>query len=100
MPDSILLSIITAISLFGVLWLYRVNKAMQAVPEEAAKAFPGHWTSQQIRETYERLKKTPSDFVKHLPPKLDRKYVVVGGAGKMILFFLKKFFGTQWLRCP
>ncbi|KAK5658792.1 hypothetical protein OQA88_1604 [Cercophora sp. LCS_1] len=82
MPGTInLLSALAAVFLLAALWLYRINKSMQAVPEEAAKAFPGHWSSEEIRETYERLKKTPTDFAKHLPPKLDRRYVVFGGAG-------------------
>ncbi len=70
-----------AIVLIALVWLYRINSAMQAVPEQAAKASPHRWTPQQIQETYERVKKTPVDFTKHLPPRLDRRYVVFGGAG-------------------
>lgn len=65
-----------------VIWFYQVNLAMQAVPESMAKAAPHRWTKQQIRDTYERVKKKPTDFRSRLPPPLDRRYVVFGGAGK------------------
>ncbi|KAK0656641.1 hypothetical protein B0T16DRAFT_316951 [Cercophora newfieldiana] len=68
-------------SAIALLWLYRINLAMQAVPAEAIKASPRRWTRQEIRETYERVSKTPSDFSKQLPPALKRRYVVFGGAG-------------------
>ncbi|KAK1829845.1 sterol-4-alpha-carboxylate 3-dehydrogenase, decarboxylating [Podospora conica] len=64
-----------------LLWLYRVNQAMKVVPKETAQAAPRRWTTEEIQETYERMKKKPSDFAKHLPPSLDRRYVVFGGAG-------------------
>jgi biopolymer transport protein ExbB/TolQ len=62
-------------------WLYRVNRAFRAVPEEAARASPRRWTKNELRETYERLKKKPLDFTKNIPPRLDRRYIVVGGSG-------------------
>lgn len=65
-----------------VIWLYRVNMAMQAVPESMINAAPQRWTKQQIRDTYERVKKKPTDFGSRLPSALDRRYVVFGGAGK------------------
>lgn len=65
-------------------WLYRINSAMESVPEEAAKFSPRRWTKQQVRDTYEQLKQKPFDFVKKLPPRLDRRYVVVGGSGEPI----------------
>ncbi|KAK1755317.1 hypothetical protein QBC47DRAFT_214103 [Echria macrotheca] len=74
-------SAIAAAVALVVVWLFRVNSAMKSVPEEIAKAAPKRWTSQQIRETFERLEKNPTDFKKHLPPRLDRRYVVFGGAG-------------------
>ncbi|KAK4128858.1 NAD(P)-binding protein [Parathielavia appendiculata] len=62
-------------------WLWRINAAMQSVPESARQASPRRWTERELRDTYERLKQKPLDFVKLLPPRLDRRYVVVGGSG-------------------
>ncbi|KAM7219185.1 hypothetical protein V8F06_005482 [Rhypophila decipiens] len=61
-----------------VLYLYRTNQAWKYVPQEHQ---PGEWTVDQIKETYERLKRNPVDFTKLVPPRLGRRYVVVGGSG-------------------
>lgn len=78
-------NIVTAaigLSIAVLLWLYRINQAMKVVPKQAAQLAPRRWTTKEIQETYERMKKNPSDFGKHLPPSLDRRYIVFGGAGK------------------
>ncbi|SPQ18653.1 d657bd50-5801-4958-8e8f-dbf8fbb3b942 [Thermothielavioides terrestris] len=62
-------------------WLVRVNSAMQSVPEEISRLSPRRWTRKELRDTYERLKQKPVDFAKLLPPRLGRRYVVVGGSG-------------------
>ncbi|KAL2261048.1 hypothetical protein VTK26DRAFT_4768 [Humicola hyalothermophila] len=70
-----------ALAVGALIWLYRINAGMTYVPAEAAKASPVRWTRQQLRDTYERVKRNPVDFFKALPPRLDRRYVVVGGSG-------------------
>ncbi|KAJ4296057.1 hypothetical protein N0V88_004759 [Collariella sp. IMI 366227] len=65
----------------ALLWLRQMNKAMLSVPEEARKASPRRWTKQELRDTYERQKQKPYDFTKLLPPRLERRYVVIGGSG-------------------
>ena len=35
-------------------------------------------------ETFERIEKKPIDFTPHLPPKLERRYIVVGASGKFL----------------
>ncbi|KAL2017707.1 hypothetical protein VTK56DRAFT_1732 [Thermocarpiscus australiensis] len=54
---------------------------MKGVPQEAANCAPRRWTKEEIRGTYERLKGEPLNFLKGLPPRLERRYVVVGGSG-------------------
>lgn len=66
----------------ALLWLYRINRAMEAVPDEVAKITPHRWTKQVLREAYERVKQKPIDFGQSLPPRLDRRYVIVGGSGE------------------
>ncbi|KAK0731475.1 dehydrogenase-like protein [Lasiosphaeris hirsuta] len=63
------------------IWLYRINSAMKSVPEEVAEWAPRRWTQHEVRAAYERIKRNPVDFVKDLPPRLDRRYIVIGGAG-------------------
>ncbi|KUI66722.1 Short-chain dehydrogenase/reductase family 42E member 1 [Cytospora mali] len=63
------------------LYLYKLNKAMTSIPEDVHAWRPRAWTDEEIRETYERVCKEPIDFAKHLPPKLERRYIVVGGSG-------------------
>jgi hypothetical protein len=64
-------------------WLVRVSSAMQSVPEEVRKLSPRRWTKKDLWDTYGRLKQTPIDFLKLVPPRLDRRYVVVGGSGEI-----------------
>jgi hypothetical protein len=73
-----------AVAVIGVVWLARINSAMLSVPEEVRKISPRRWTKKELRDTYDRLKQTPIDFGKHLPPRLGRRYVVVGGSGQSL----------------
>lgn len=64
-----------------LIYLWLVNRAILRVPKEIEKISPHRWTKKQMKETYERIEKNPIDFAPHLPPKLDRRYIVVGGSG-------------------
>ncbi len=79
---AMLWAVIAAVAVMAVAWLIRIDSAMHSVPEEARKASPRRWTKEQLRETYERVKQKPLDFRSLLPPRLDRRYVVVGGSGE------------------
>ena len=70
------------LALAPILYLWHVNQAMSGTPEEVKKITPNRWTEEEIRETYTRLEKEPIDFTPPLPPKLNRRYIVVGGSGK------------------
>lgn len=74
-------TVATAVVALLSLYLYRLNRVMENVPEEA-RAWRGRpWTESEIRETYERMSSQPIDFAKVLPPRLDRRYIVCGGSG-------------------
>ena len=60
------------------LYLWRINESWKHVPSEHR---PTPWTTEQMLEGHERIKRNRIDFSPHLPPRLDRRYVVVGGAG-------------------
>lgn len=63
------------------LYLYKLHKVMISVPEEARALRPHPWTEKEIQETYDRVCREPIDFTKRLPPRLERKYIIVGGSG-------------------
>ncbi|KAL9090711.1 MAG: hypothetical protein Q9165_005199 [Trypethelium subeluteriae] len=64
-----------------ILYLVHVNNGLNHVPEEARKLSAPEWTDEEIRRTYRLVCENPIDFTSHLPPKLERRYVVVGGSG-------------------
>lgn len=76
-----LISTLVILGPIAVLYLWLVNRAIVRVPKEVQKVSPQRWTKREIKETYERVEKNPIDFTPHLPPKLDRRYVVVGSSG-------------------
>ena len=63
------------------LYLRHVNNGMKQVPHEALKLSPKRWTDEEIRRTYKQISEKPLDWTPHLPPHLERRYVVVGGSG-------------------
>ena len=62
-------------------YLRHVNNGMKTVPHEALKLSPHRWTDEEIRRTYKQISEKPLDWTPHLPPRLERRYVVVGGSG-------------------
>jgi hypothetical protein len=69
-----------------IFYLWLVNEAIVRLPEPIQKISPRRWTEREMKETYERVSKKPIDFAPHLPPKLERRYIVVGGSGKSLSF--------------
>lgn len=64
-----------------LLYLYHVNRGMTAVPEEARRVSPQRWTVDEVKAAYDRNVDSPIDVAKQLPPKQNRRYVVVGATG-------------------
>jgi hypothetical protein len=64
-----------------LLYLLNINQAMKEIPEEAQKLSPHRWTRDEVRAMYEKVKKKPVDFTPYIPPKQDRRYIVIGGSG-------------------
>ena len=74
--------VITSLAfLLLLLYLVHVNHGFSQVPEEVPKLSAPEWTDEEIRVTYKRVCENPIDFAAHLPPALERRYVVVGGSG-------------------
>ncbi|KAJ3945778.1 uncharacterized protein N0V96_004119 [Colletotrichum fioriniae] len=62
-------------------YLWKINRAMSTIYPEALRVSPDRWTPDKIKRTFERMEKQPIDWTPHLPPKLDRRYIIVGGSG-------------------
>jgi hypothetical protein len=84
MADAIVswaaLPALAALVVFG--YLYRLNRAMSTIPEDIQReAEKNAWTDAEPQKTYDRIVASPLDSRPFLPPKLERRYVVVGGSG-------------------
>ncbi|WQF84860.1 Putative 3-beta hydroxysteroid dehydrogenase/isomerase, NAD(P)-binding domain superfamily [Colletotrichum destructivum] len=74
---SIALGLVTVL----LAYLWKINRAMATTHPEALQISPDRWTPEQVKRTFERVEKQPIDWTPYLPPKLDRRYIVVGGSG-------------------
>ncbi|KAI2614018.1 NAD(P)-binding protein [Hypoxylon fragiforme] len=79
--NQVAFTAIAALIIIAVAWVWKLNSALKETPPEVLAASPRRWTDQEIMETYERLKTNPLTWKKHLPPKLERRYIVTGGSG-------------------
>lgn len=76
-----------------ILYLVHINNAFYEVPEHTRKLSAPEWTDEEIRNTYKRVCENPIDFASHLPPALERRYVVVGGSGLVGGFIVMHLLG-------
>lgn len=75
----------SAILLIGLcLYLYYINSLMSGTPDHVRAISPRRWTREELLETYRRLEKVPIDYVNQIPPRQNRRYIVVGGSGKAV----------------
>ncbi|CAN8099537.1 unnamed protein product [Discula destructiva] len=81
MDLSSIMAAVAATAALLALYAWRLNRIMYAVPEDALKCSPRRWTDSELRETYERVCREPVDYGKVTPPKLERRYIIVGGSG-------------------
>ncbi|KAI0012177.1 NAD(P)-binding protein [Xylariaceae sp. FL0662B] len=72
---------VVALITIGIVWVWKLNTALKTTPPEVLAVSPHRWTEQEMKDTYQRVKANPIDWTKHLPPRLDRRYVVTGGCG-------------------
>jgi hypothetical protein len=76
----LIIAVVTVV-VIAVVHLVHIQWAMDRIPDEINDISPHRWTEEEIRETYERIQAKPIDFKPLLPPRLNRRYVVVGGSG-------------------
>ncbi|KAL2758849.1 hypothetical protein ACRALDRAFT_2120269 [Sodiomyces alcalophilus JCM 7366] len=54
---------------------------MSTTPPDLLRLTKGPWLEEDIRRVYRRVEETPCDWKPHLPPRLERRYIIVGGSG-------------------
>ena len=64
-----------------LLYLMRLNWIMTSTPPEVAKVAQKPWVGDEIRARHAQLLESPPDYSSKLPPRLNRRYIVVGGCG-------------------
>lgn len=64
-------------------YLWHVNRSFLGSPDEAAQLAQRRWTDNEIREAYKRIQNKPPDVSPSLTAKKGRRYIVVGGSGKL-----------------
>ncbi|KAI1860526.1 hypothetical protein JX265_009925 [Neoarthrinium moseri] len=72
---------IFGVALSCLLYLWNLNRVLKKTPPEILALSPHRWTDEEIEETYNKVKKNPISWSEHLPPKLNRRYIVTGGSG-------------------
>ncbi|KAI1659678.1 NAD(P)-binding protein [Daldinia decipiens] len=78
---QILYTAIATLLVIGIAWIWKLNSALKQTPPEVLAVSPHRWTEQEIKDTYRRIEANPIDWVKQLPPRLNRRYIVTGGCG-------------------
>ncbi|KAI2472368.1 NAD(P)-binding protein [Annulohypoxylon bovei var. microspora] len=78
---QILFSTLATVLALGVAWIWKLNTALKQTPPEVLAVSPNRWSEKQIKETYQRIQANPIDWAKHLPPALNRRYIITGGCG-------------------
>lgn len=85
-----ILIVAAVLALTLALYLYHVNRGMTLVPDEALRFSPHCWTADEVKKAYERNIQSPVDVTKHLSPKQNRRYIIVGGSGSYFPFLILK----------
>lgn len=64
-----------------VVFMVRLNWVMTQTPQEALEHLGQPLTRKGVRSVDARIKAEGIDFRKNHPPRLDRRYIIVGGSG-------------------
>ncbi|KAI0694963.1 hypothetical protein BC835DRAFT_988614 [Cytidiella melzeri] len=74
--------LILLVPLLCVSYIWLNDAKLTRLPPEAASLSPHRWTDEEIRDCYAGLMDGSKSLLEgKLPPKTDRRYIVVGGAG-------------------
>lgn len=75
--------------LLGVYSLIHINRRLSEAPDAVTK-IAGTWSDETIKAAYQKCldadnMTSTTAFTQYLPPKQQRRYVVVGGSGKSLI---------------
>lgn len=79
-------TILSCVVVAVVWWLYGVHRNLISLPPEARRLSGESWTEEELRSLWEKFEGEEHDFTKYLPPKQNRRYVVMGGSGQCSFF--------------
>ncbi|KAL7909422.1 hypothetical protein GGI35DRAFT_493356 [Trichoderma velutinum] len=83
----------------SVLYLLRLNWVLSHTPQEVIDRVGEPLTKDYVRDVFERVKREGIDWEGKLPPRKNRRYIVVGGSGestKGILLQNKRLMIVRW----
>lgn len=69
-------------AIFLVLYMLRLNWVLSHTPQEVVDRAGEPLTRDYVRGVFERVKKDGIDWEEKLPPRKNRRYIVVGGSGE------------------
>lgn len=72
-----------------VLYLLKLNWVLSHTPQEVVDRAGEPLTREYIKDVFERVKKDGFGSEEKLPPRKDRRYIIVGGSGKFAQMFLR-----------
>lgn len=92
-PARTIVLSLAVLALSMVLYLWRINTILLRTPDAARRLASPPWTPALLRETYARLERDPPALLgpDALPPRLERRYIVTGGSGKLFSLFSFSF---------
>jgi len=74
--------IITTTLALAVAYVVHLNTILKGVPDKVKELTGLRWTESELKDLYDQIKQKPIDYADHLPPRLDRRYIITGGNGK------------------
>lgn len=74
-----------------VLYLLKLNWVLSHTPQDVVDRAGEALTREYVKDVFERVKKDGIDWEGKLPPRKDRRYIVVGGSGVFAEMFLRCF---------
>jgi hypothetical protein len=72
-----------------VLYLLKLNWVLSHTPQDVVDRARVPLTREYVQDVFERVKKDGIDWEGKLPPRKDRRYIVVGGSGEFIEVLLR-----------
>ena len=74
--------IVTTTLALAVAYIVHLNTILKGVPDKVKELTGPRWTESELKDLYDQIKQEPIDYADHLPPRLDRRYIITGGNGK------------------